>query len=95
MTPLETAIAQAVARTRIERELPGAILAAMEAEGYVVIDAGRWRRVHEFAAAMVGVREMSNCILDPEPCNLAATRARRATDAMEPGDLDPSAEKMT
>lgn len=45
MTPLETAIASAIARTPRERELPGAVMAAIEREGYVVLPTGDWRWV--------------------------------------------------
>lgn len=45
MTPLETAIHHAIARTRVQEQQPAAVLAAIADAGYVVIDTSKWRKI--------------------------------------------------
>jgi hypothetical protein len=50
MTPdLDAAIRHAVAATQIEADLPAAILAAITAAGYLLVDRGRWEHMIDAA----------------------------------------------
>jgi hypothetical protein len=55
MTDLHESIAHAIARTRVQTEQPAAVLAAIKAEGYVLVKADRWERVRSLADVSVDV----------------------------------------
>lgn len=76
MTPLETTIAQAIVRTRIERDVPSAILAAIVEAGFVVVPRSLAERADKARRRRWGT------------INLCAELAEYA----KPGDLDLSTE---
>jgi hypothetical protein len=89
MTALHESIRTAVFRTRTERDVAANVLAAIGEAGYVVIERDRWERVREWASAVWSTRiTMDN---DRTPLS-AMRRAIDAHKALQPGDLDPSAE---